>query len=112
MRGFESRANYSFFYFAFWAREAELKVGDSSNPGHNSFLLILHRVLSCRLQSLLDLDLLKFGPRHGPAARILQIKWTAQPILNFQWTGVQPPMSRKMMPSASYTCRSCAMWLT
>ena len=77
MRGFESRANYLFFYFAICAREAELKVGASSNPGHNSFLLILHRVLSCRIQSPLDLDLVEFGPRHGSAARILQIKWTA-----------------------------------
>ena len=46
MRGFESRADYSFFILHFWAREAELKVGASSNPGHNLFLLILHRVLS------------------------------------------------------------------
>ena len=69
MRGFESRANYSFFYFAFCALEAELKVGASSNPGHNSFLLILHRVLSSRIQSPLDLDLLNLdrvmGRRRG-----------------------------------------------
>ena len=78
MRGFEYRANYSFFYFAFCTREAELKVGAGSNPGHNSFLLLLHRVLSCHMQSPLDLNLLEFGPRHGPAARILQNKWTAR----------------------------------